>query len=91
MGRSERKIIGVAIKSAGVVYWMRAPGRHATLGKAMILSGHPRPFPGGDAQGFILEDEITFVGRKDAAKIVLANGQCSCLIAPPNLYSEDLW
>jgi hypothetical protein len=58
-----KDIIGTAIKFAGVTYWMPAPARHADVGHAMIMNGFPRPFPGGHAQGFILDDN-KFVGLR---------------------------
>jgi hypothetical protein len=83
-----KDIIGAAINHAGITYWMPAPARHADVGHAMIMNGFPRPFPGGHAQGFILDDN-KFVGRIKAAKIFTAAG--GKLKWPPNLFSEDLW
>jgi hypothetical protein len=41
-------------------------------------------------QGFTLSNG-QYASRTLAAKVALRNGQVSKLIAPPNLYSEDLW
>jgi len=43
-----------------------------------------------DDQGFALADG-TFIGRTDAARLALESGQVNKLIAPPDLYSEDIW
>jgi hypothetical protein len=79
---------GVAIRYAGIVYWMPKPARHCHVGQAMIANGHPPPYPGGKAQGFILDSD-TFVDRLEAARVYMEQG--GQLHWPPNLYSEDLW
>jgi hypothetical protein len=61
------------------------PARHANLLAA--IPGERVP-PAG--QGF-LTSEGTFVDRVRAAIIAQRAGQVTTLIAPPNLYSEDLW
>ena len=82
------QIKAAAIQLSGVTYWMPIPARHGDVGHAMILNGYPRPFPGGHAQGFILEDD-PFVDRIAAAKIFTDAGRV--LKWPPNLFSEDMW
>lgn len=44
----------------------------------------------GSKQGFITHDG-RYVGRKEAAKIAIREGQIEKLNWPPQLYSEDLW
>lgn len=75
----------------GICYSLPRPARHYHVGKYMIEQGHPRPFPGGDAQGFILTDG-TFVTRKVAKDHAVINnqilpGESKCR----ELFSEDLW
>lgn len=60
-----------------------APARHHD-----ILWGLGRVQP--QDQGF-LTDRGRFVDRAAAAEIARAAGQAQALIAPPHLYSEDLW
>lgn len=76
----------------GNIYSLPRPARHHDVGRHMIESGHPRPFPGGAAQGFILSDG-RFAGREEAAGVALGAGQIKGgqMVAPPNLYSEDIW
>jgi len=60
-----------------------APARHHD-----ILWGFGRVLP--EDQGF-LTSTGRYVDRKEAAQIAWAAEQVKTLIAPPNLYSEDLW
>lgn len=49
-----------------------------------------RPYPGGDAQGFVT-DKGKFVSRKEALKIAKMAGQIPKDHKYPELFSEDMW
>lgn len=72
-----------------IIYTLPRPARHHN-----IMHDEMRDLPvmlrQRATQGFVLEDD-TFVGREEAAMIALEAGQCTKLITPPNLFSEDLW
>lgn len=78
----------VACKIDGKVIWAPRPCRHHVI----LVIAHQLGFPTilGEDQGFILKDG-TWVDRKTAADIAIKSGQVKKLIAPPNLYSEDLF
>jgi hypothetical protein len=78
-----------AIKDdTGKIWTLPRPARHNGILRYMCDSGINGSFL--DGQGFILDDN-SWVDRKQAAEHALATGQCLKLIAPPDLYSEDLW
>lgn len=83
------KIVGVAIIHKDVVYSLPKPNRHHNviqliIHKLGIKHAYCRE------QGFIKENG-DYIDRIEGAKLALENGQTKKLIAPPNLYSEDLW
>lgn len=82
------------IQSAAIVYKGQIyTGRsHAEIGLAMIKSGVcSRPYPGGDAQGFVT-NEGEFVSRITALQIAKNAGQITKEKPYHNhgLFSEDL-
>jgi hypothetical protein len=85
-------IVAVAVRAFGVVLSVPKPGRHHTVlntfsqatGLNMVENSGP------DDQGF-LTSAGRFVGRIEAAKIAVDEGQIEALQWPPQLYSEDLW
>lgn len=83
-----RYVKEAAVKDAtGKVWTLPRPNRHNNILSTLYDQGiesHP------DGQGFVLDDG-TWVDRTTAAQIALQNGQVKELIAPPDLYSEDLW
>jgi hypothetical protein len=81
------KIIAVALNFDGNVISLSPPNRHHNL---MWLAHILGLNPNRAEQGFIDECGL-FWNRKDAAEEVLSTGQVQSLIAPPNLYSEDLF
>lgn len=81
-------IVAAAIRINGNVYGLPAPARHHDIIR-YLADGRIEPPIRGE-QGFI-DDGAGFVGRKEAAVIALEEGQVKQLIAPPNLFSEDVW
>lgn len=81
-------ITGVAIRIDGHVFSAGRPARHHNLLWDASLFGL-RAGDTGD-QGFVLADG-RYVDRIEAARIALETGQVTSLMAPPRLYSEDLW
>ena len=81
-------ITGVAIQIDELWHVMPKPYRHHDIIRRLADAGMPTPISG--KQGFI-DSELGFVGRQCAAKLALESGQVEGLIAPPNLFSEDLW
>ncbi len=94
MDQKKSHILSAAIYYQGSIYTGK---NHAEIGHKMVLDGVcSKPFPGGEAQGFVTNNGI-FVGRKVAAQIALAAGQVKVGVAnrehPFNgveLFSEDL-
>lgn len=84
---SER-IVAAAIRQYGLTVSLPPPARHHHILKPLHMATDIIVAP--DDQGFIT-DAGRFVGRTEAATIATGNGQAKKLIAPPNLYSEDLW
>ena len=82
------KIKAAAILLDNVIISLDPPARHHNIIYKLAAEGFPTPIKG--IQGFIT-DEGDFVDRREAANIALAVGQCEKLMAPPNLFSEDLW
>lgn len=93
-------IVAAAVKMGDLICTMPPPNRHHNILWA-IDGVHPdrpdekkkfivSPAAKGE-QGFI-DDKGNFVGREIAAIHAAHYGQLKkSLIAPPNLYSEDLW
>ena len=85
------KITHVALKALdgpteGSVISLPEPSRHHHI-FGMLMDDELKVYY---EQGFLLEDG-EFVDREAAAKIAIESGQVERLIAPPNLFSEDLW
>lgn len=84
------KIVGVAIEYKGIYYSLSAPYRHHDVIQSIIRGNKNIKQVRSNNQGFITADG-EFINRIDAAKMALESGQVEKLIAPPRLYSEDLW
>lgn len=82
------RIVSVAISAFGIIASLPAPARHGDVLKKLHYFNEI--VLGPDTQGF-LTNAGRYVNRRDAAVIALEQGQCEKLIAPPKLYSEDLW
>lgn len=87
-------IVSAAVRNNGIIHSMPAPARHHQIVHAMngereaqglLLLAHGE-------QGF-LDSNGNFLDRVTAAKVAKFWEQIKgrSLIAPPNLYSEDLW
>lgn len=85
-------IVKAAIKYSNGIDHIYTGWRHCYIGITMVETGAcPRPYPGGDAQGFIT-NVGRFVGRVEALAIAKAAGQTILKHGNPDvLYSEDLW
>lgn len=83
-----RRIVAAAIRFDGTLYSMARPKRHHHI--IQMISSRTAKRPVSGEQGFLLDDG-SFVDRREAASIALANGQAKQLRAPPWLFSEDLW
>lgn len=70
------------------IHSVEPPERHYHIIKNLAKQGFDIPIKG--KQGF-LTNKGRFVNRKEAADIALKAGQIKNLIAPPNLFTEDLW
>lgn len=82
-------IVSVAISAYGLVFMLPPPARHHTvMTKIHEFNSEIQVNPKG--QGF-LTSKGRYVGRRDAALIAKSSGQVDQLIAPPELFSEDLW
>lgn len=87
------RIVSAAVLHNGIIHSMPRPNRHHNIVHAMngdreanglLLIAHGE-------QGF-LDAGGNFLSRPDAALRAKQCGQLTkALIAPPNLYSEDLW
>ena len=82
------KIVAAAVIYEGVIFTIPKPARHHNIVHAMFYMGLPKLAQ--KEQGFILSNG-QYINREEAAALALANGQCENLMAPPYLYSEDLW
>jgi hypothetical protein len=75
----------------GKIYSLPPPCRHHDVGRYMIEQGHPKPFPGGDSQGFLLSNG-DFVSRRAARGYAFYHGQLlPCAGKTSKLFSEDVW
>jgi hypothetical protein len=90
------KVIAAACRFGPLILSMPPPARHHSIMHAMYFLGADGRCPLAD-QGFLLDDG-SYADRQTALKIATAAGQLiknseadSSPIAPPNLYSEDLW
>ena len=81
-------IIAAAIFQEGVICSMPQPARHHDIIQGLVRMGLPTPIRG--LQGFLTYTG-DFLDRTDAAKVALDGGQITKLMAPPQLYTEDLW
>jgi hypothetical protein len=91
----DRRIIAAAIRYGGVVISKPPPARHAALGLIARERGYPVAPP--EDQGFI-DNAGRFLTRAEALVVATAAGQVRqnpnaerSPIAPPDLYTEDLW
>lgn len=88
------QVVAAAVQTEdGVVHSLPIPNRHHHIVHAL----HDLAGPNGaliearGEQGFLLSNG-TFANRVFSARLASRNGQLKKpLIAPPNLYSEDLW
>ena len=85
VNRPENYISHVAIKFGDKIISGPMPLRHHHLIHIANQCGLSNP----TEQGFLLNKE--FINRQDAAEYAIKINQIDKLIAPPNLYSEDLW
>ena len=88
--------LGAVAKGDPLILSMPRPARHHTILHAMAAVGLP-PNARCHDQGFLLSDG-TYCDRPRALEIATAAGQlvknpdaARSPIAPPNLYSEDMW
>lgn len=81
------KIIEAAILHEGKIYTGR---RHHQIIETMRKQHHITDKTAFREQGFVLEDG-SYIDRIEGAKLALTTGQVKKLIAPPRLYSEDLY
>jgi len=82
------RIVAAAVKDSTDKIWsLPPPNRHHHIIKELYSRGAEADL---DGQGFLLDDG-RWIDRKTAAIIALSNDPNKVLIAPPNLYSEDLW
>jgi hypothetical protein len=94
------RIIGAAIKGKDGTLYIAAS--HGIAGEEYVRSTGKRPFPAGDAQGFVT-DGMRFVSREEAMTIALDAGQVTRTptgwdhrtpgevgMGATELYSEDL-
>jgi len=80
-----------AIVLNGHVYSLPRPARHPAVGIYMVEQcGCPKPYPSGEAQGFLTSDG-RFVSREEAARIAIAAGQVDADEIGTRLFTEDLW
>lgn len=81
-----RTIEHAAVRVNGYVWLASRPNRHHTI--LQELAGKTT---GRREQGFI-DSDGNFVDREEALRVAVAAGQLKAdPIAPPNLYTEDLW
>lgn len=85
-------VVAAAIRGKdGKIYSLPAPARHPDIGRHMIELGHPKPFPGGKAQGFIMSDG-SFASREIAKECAKHHGQLLPRASNSReLFSEDVW
>ena len=87
--RRPTKVVAAAIVHGEKVYTLPKPNRHHNIIKHIAdKEGSYRPTKA--IQGFV-DEHGNFLTRKEAAKIVIENGQLDKLRWPPHLFSEDLW
>jgi hypothetical protein len=78
-------IIAAAIRCEGVIVMVERPGRHGDCINFMHHKGLAH-----DDHGFVT-NRGRFVGRKEAAEIVVASGQGAPREGYEHLFSEDMW
>jgi hypothetical protein len=84
------KIVAAAVNAYGAIWSLPRPNRHHHILWAIDGAGLCAIAPGPEAQGFLTSDG-RFVNRIEGAQIAKNAEQYTALIAPPELYSEDLW
>lgn len=88
------QIVAAAVKTKdGVIHTLPAPNRHHHIVHALYEMAGSKSvlIEARGEQGFLLSNG-TFADRVFSAGLATRNGQLKKpLIAPPNLYSEDLW
>lgn len=101
-GKAEEKpsiLAAACLAPNGTLWTLPVPARHHHILHAMheVLGWNRttrrvEPLEGEARirQGFVLSNG-EFVERAEAAQIALAAWQVTTLMAPPDLYSEDLW
>lgn len=83
-------IKAAAIKSCeGLIITLLPPSRHHDILRLMKEMGVAHAFA---TQGFMTNENV-FVTREEATSIAIASGQTTKekMVAPPRLFSEDLW
>lgn len=90
----KRTIVGVAVKSANMVYSLPEPNRHHNVLRLLTDLKLTRNYS-GEIEGFV-DDKGKFLTRKEAYILASGNGQLKRLPGAQNyqgdeLYSEDLW
>ena len=87
-----RVVAAAIIGKDGKVYSLPAPARHHHVGQHMVREcGHPTPFPGGKAQGFLMSDG-SFASREHAKGCAEYHGQLLTTAGKcRELFSEDVW
>lgn len=86
----EAPIISAAVLYNGIIHFMPRPNRHHNIVHAMNHEKRPILIALGN-QGF-LDANGNFLEREEAAiRAEKCNQLKKELIAPPKLYSEDLW
>lgn len=83
----EELIVAAAVRWGKLIVMVERPGRH---GDCLNAIGH---LGSGKDQGFVT-NKGRFVGRQEAAKMVLESGQASPRVFegyPLTMFSEDLW
>lgn len=83
----QKKIIEAAIRWEGKIY---TGHRHHQIIETMRKEHKIIEKTAIREQGFVLDDG-SFIDRLEGARIALESGQVKKLIAPPYLYSEDLY
>lgn len=85
-------IVGVACKVGDLMLSLPAPNRHCDIMYRTFKFNRDLFLDKDTEQGFITS-KARFVGRREGLILALKTGQVKeeNLIAPPELFSEDLW
>lgn len=86
------RITGVAVCANDLIYAMPAPNRHCDIMFRLFAVNKELFNDKNTEQGFITTTG-EFVNRRQGLRLALAAGQVleENLVAPPELFSEDLW